>query len=267
MDFVQNIRMDYGAEIQYLQRTFSALRPEHLRPIRNIEDGDDIDFDRMIQAKVEQRVGRFSSKFYIRRNRQERDTVVAFLLDMSSSTNELAGPSGKRILTVEKEALVLISEAINALGDTFGIFGFSGYGREQVAFYIAKDFTAPWNESTCRKIGRMSWKMENRDGTAIRHCVHKLSQRPEKSKLLILLSDGKPLDCGSEEYSGSYAQGDTREALQQARTMGIRPFCITIDPYGQKYLGAMYGESNFIIIDSVDSLPIKISSIYRRLTR
>ena len=33
-----------------------------------------------------------------------------------------------------------------------------------------------------------------------------------------MLSDGKPLDCGCEQYSGPYAQNDVKKALQEART-------------------------------------------------
>jgi nitric oxide reductase activation protein len=192
---------------------------------------------------------------------------VAFLLDMSSSTNEVIAENAKRIIEVEKQALVLISEAVDALGDACAIYGFSGYGRSHVAFYVAKDFQDPWDDRIRARIGRISWKMENRDGAAIRHASQKLKAQPARVRLLILLSDGKPLDCGCDHYYDRYAQEDTRMALQEARAMGVHPFCITVDPKGQDYLKHMYGQVGYTVIDRVERLPDQLPTIYRRLTR
>ena len=267
LDFSNAVMAEYAVEIKRIRRVFEALRPEELRKYRGLEDGEDLDFDRLISARVSRRSGDSpTDRIYTRRLRQNRDTAVAFLLDMSSSTNELANTDGKRILDVEKEALVVISEAVEAIGDRFAIFGFSGYGRDQVAFYLAKELHQPWDDRAMERIGQMSWKMENRDGAAIRHCTERMRHWPARNKLLILLSDGKPLDCGCTQYSDQYAQRDTRAALQEARKVGIQPFCITVDPYGQDYLAEMYGKNGYIVIDRVESLPNKISRIYRKLT-
>ena len=80
---------------------------------------------------------------------------------------------------------------------------------------------------------------------------------------MILLSDGKPLD---KEYSGQYAIEDTRMALMEARKAGIHTFCITIDQEAADYLPKMYKHSNWIVLDDVNKLPVKISKIYGRLT-
>jgi nitric oxide reductase activation protein len=186
---------------------------------------------------------------------------------MSSSTNEVVNEQATRVIEVEKAALVLIAEAVDAIGDSCAIYGFSGYGRQQVAFYVAKDFEDPWNDTIRQRVGRISWKMENRDGAAIRHCTRKLSAAPGRVKLMLLLSDGKPLDCGCDHYSDRYAQEDTRVALQEARQAGIHPFCITIDPRGQEYLSRMYGEVGYTVIDRIEALPVRLPLIYRRLTR
>ena len=232
-----------------------------------MEDGDQIDFDSLIASRIAVKNGDSPDlAVYSRMNRQSRDTAVAFLLDMSSSTNELANETGKTILDVEKQALVVISEAVEAIGDQFAIYGFSGYGRDQVAFYIAKEVDDPWDDVARQRIGRMSWKMENRDGAAIRHCIEKMKRWHAKQKLIILLSDGKPLDCGCPQYIDRYAQIDTKQALQEANLVGIQTFCITVDPYGQDYLANMYGNRGYIVIDRIETLPQKIPLIYRRLT-
>ena len=267
LQFCSEVLSQYSTQIKQLRRVFEALRPDETRRYRGVDDGDELDFERLIEARISQRTGgSSSSNFYSRKIRRNRDTAVAFLLDMSSSTNELANEESKRIIDVEKEALVVISEAVEAIGDRFAVYGFSGYGRDQVAFYIAKDIDEHWNDNTRARVGEMSWKMENRDGAAIRHCTAKMSTWSERNRVLILLSDGKPLDCGCPQYSDDYAQQDTKMALKNAIKNGIQPFCITVDPYGQDYLQEMYGKAGYIVIDRIDRLPSVISKVYRRLT-
>jgi len=267
-DFVDEVMEEHGATIHWLRRRFEALRPQALQRIRGMVDGDFLDLDRVVDARVTRRAGGSpSDRLYGRHLRNRRDVAVAFLLDMSSSTNEVSSEAGRRIIEVEKQALVLISEAIDALGDACAIYGFSGYGRGHVAFYVAKDFDDPWDDRIRAPIGRMSWKMENRDGAAIRHAARRLQDHPARVHLLILLSDGKPLDCGCDHYYDRYAQEDTRVALQEARAMGVHPFCITVDPRGQDYLEDMYGQVGFLVIDRIERLPDRLPLIYRRLTR
>jgi nitric oxide reductase NorD protein len=266
--FVEQVRRDHGPLIAQVRRSFEALRPEALRIERGVTDGDEIDIDRAVNALVERRAGGSpDDRIYTRRHRNDRDVAVAFLVDLSSSTNELAGAHGKRIIDVEKEALVVIAEAVDAIGDACAIYGFSGYGRDQVAFYVAKDFDDGWDDKVRERVGRMSWKMENRDGAAIRHATVRLNAHPARVKLLLILSDGKPLDCGCDHYADRYAHDDTRMALTEARKKGIHPFCITVDPAGQQYLERMYGEGGYTVIDRVEGLPRRLPLIYRRMTR
>lgn len=267
-DFVRRVQDEHGALIGRIRRAFEALRPDATRRVRGLPDGDQIDLDAAIQSRIQRKAGGTGSdRVYTRRQRQERDVAVAFLVDMSSSTNEVVNAENKRVIEVEKEALVLICEAIDAIGDRCAIWGFSGYGRDQVAFYVAKELDEPFSQTVRERIGRISWKMENRDGAAIRHAVHRLSQDRARVKLLLLLSDGKPLDCGCDHYADRYAQEDTRAALAEARQAGVYPFCITVDPSGPAYLGAMYGEVGYTVIDRVERLPERLPLIYRRLTR
>ena len=266
--FVAGVRDTHGPLISQVRRAFEALRPDALRRQRGLVDGDEIDLDRAILERIEARAGAaVDGRIYQRRRRRDRDVAVAFLVDMSSSTNEVVRKGGKRVIEVEKEALVLTAEAVDAIGDACAIWGFSGYGRDEVAFYVAKGFSDSWDDRTCERVGRISWKMENRDGAAIRHATHRMMEWPARVRLLVLLSDGRPLDCGCDHYSDRYAQEDTRMALQEARQAGIHPFCITVDPAGHSYLRRMYGEGAFTVISDVEALPERLTRIYRRLTR
>jgi nitric oxide reductase activation protein len=265
-EFVDEVMRRERHHIDALRRRFEALRPQGLVRVRNLEDGEDLDIDRVVEDHVARRAGaQRSTRLYTRHQREERDVAIAFLLDMSSSTNESADGTSRRIIEVEKEALIVTAEALAAIGDAFAIWGFSGYGRDHVAFYSAKEFDDAFDDRARERIGRMTFKMENRDGAAIRHATTKLLAYPARQRLLFLLSDGKPLDCGCDHYYDRYAQDDTKVALREARKAGVHPFCITVDPTGPQYLARMYGEVAYTVIDRVGALPSRVLNVYRRL--
>jgi nitric oxide reductase activation protein len=135
-----------------------------------------------------------------------------------------------------------------------------------VTFDVFKDFGERLDDRVRGRIGAMTHRMENRDGAAIRHATRRLQEIDASTRLLILLSDGKPLDCGCDHYLGPYAQSDTRMALREAMERKVHPFCITVDPKGEDYLHELYGAVRFAVIDSVDDLPSRLPAIYKRLT-
>ena len=49
-------------------------------------------------------------------------------------------------------------------------------------------------------------------------------------------------------------------------TKGVHPFCITIDDQASDYLPRMYGCSNYVMVEDVRELPVRVSDIYRKLT-
>ncbi len=271
--FVEYVRSFYGPLISSIKYQFQLLRPEALKRIRGEIDGEDFDLQAVIDYALDRRTcGRVSERLYIRHLRKQRDVAVSFLLDMSSSTARTVAPGGggrgraaKRIIDIEKEGLVLMSEALEAVGDLYSIQGFTSEGRHQVKFYIVKDFSEPYGSEVESRIGGITYQNNTRLGAAIRHATARLVQQTAQTKLLIVLSDGRPYD---HDYGDSrYAREDTKVALQQARIDGVTPFCITIDRESELQLRDMYGEIGYTIIDDVLSLPERLPGIYRRLTQ
>jgi nitric oxide reductase NorD protein len=177
-------------------------------------------------------------------------------------------PHGRRIIDVEKEALVVMAEALESIGDEYAVYGFSGYGRENVEFFIVKDVEERYSEVVRRRIDALKPHRSTRMGPAIRHTVQKLQSRPARLKTLILLSDGYPqdFDYGKDRRAKDYGIQDTKVALQEARRKGIHTFCITVDREGKSYLPEMCGEDHFIVIENVARLPQLLPKIYRGLT-
>ncbi len=243
--------------LKKIRREFQMLKPEGFTRRKRQYDGDDIDLEAVVEYWVDRKVGLSpSEKNYTLHQKKKRDIAVAFLIDMSRSTKGAT-------IELEKEALIIMSEALNEVGDAFAVFGFSGDNRDNVDYFRIKAFDDPYDNPVKKRISAITDRFENRDGTAIRHTIHKLRRRSERTKLLILLSDGKPVD---KEYAGAYAIEDTRLALKEARHYGIRTFCITVDRTAAEYLPRMYSHSSWTVIDEVNKLPEKITRIYRILT-
>ena len=198
-----------------------------------------------------------TDRLFVKLHKLERNIAVMFMVDMSGSTKGW-------INDAEREALALLCEALETLGDRYAIYGFSGMTRKRCEVYRVKSFDDPYDDDVKARISGIRPKDYTRMGVTIRHLSYLLNQVEARTKLLITLSDGKPDDY--DTYRGAYGIEDTRMALIEAKRSGIHPFCITIDNEARDYLPHMYGAVNYAVIDEVRKLPLKVSDIYRRLT-
>lgn len=271
--FVDDTKERHKGVISSIRHQFQLMKPENLTRVTNEVDGEEFDLNAVIDYVIDRRAdGQQSERIYTKRLRRRRDVAVSFLLDQSSSTARTIGRHplqpytrpGRRIIEIEKEGLVLMSEALEAVGDVYSINGFTSEGRRNVKFYVVKDFNEKYNDEVKRRIGGINYQNNTRLGAAIRHATAKLAKQDARTRLLIVLSDGRPYD---HDYGDArYAREDTREALRQAKNEGITPFCITIDRESEAELRDLYGEVGYTIIDDVLSLPERLPGIYRRLT-
>ena len=272
-NFVDQTKERHKGVISSIRHQFQLMKPENLTRVANEVDGEEFDLNAVIDYVIDRRAdGQQSERIYTKRLRRRRDVAVSFLLDQSSSTARTIGRHplqpytrpGRRIIEIEKEGLVLMSEALEAVGDVYSINGFTSEGRRNVKFYVVKDFNEKYSDEVKRRIGGITYQNNTRLGAAIRHATAKLSKQDARTRLLIVLSDGRPYD---HDYGDArYAREDTREALRQAKNEGITPFCITIDRESEAELRDLYGEIGYTIIDDVLSLPERLPGIYRRLT-
>jgi nitric oxide reductase activation protein len=247
-------------------------------------------------------------KVYRRRQRRARSVAAVFLLDMSASTDDVVkelapagtpppqvsppprlydfsgfvqddqaympsrvpvvSPPRRRIIDVEKEALVLMAEALEGLGDIYGVYGFSGYGRDQVDFFVIKEFKERYDVRVQGRIAAIKPHRSTRMGPAIRHAIYKFTLQEARVKLLLLLSDGYPqdFDYGKDRKSKEYGIQDTTRALHETRRQGIQTFCLTVDPAGHEYLRAMCPDQQYLVLDDIASLPKELPKVYRSLT-
>lgn len=272
-EFVEQTRERHRGVISSIRHQFQLMKPEELTRVTNELDGEEFDLNAVIDYVIDRKAdGQQSERLYTKRLRRQRDVAVSFLLDQSSSTARTIGRHplqpytrpGRRIIEIEKEGLVLMSEALEAVGDAYSINGFTSEGRRNVKFYVVKDFAEKYSDEVKQRIGGINFQNNTRLGAAIRHAAAKLAKQTARTRLLIVLSDGRPYD---HDYGDArYAREDTREALRQAKIQGITPFCITIDRESEAELKDLYGDIGYTIIDDVLTLPERMPGIYRRLT-
>src|SRR5690606_6934728 len=148
-NFVELARSRYRGVITSIRHQFQMMKPENLTRTKREIDGEDYDLEALIEMMIDRRTsGPMNENIYIKRLRKQRDVAVSLLLDQSSSTartitrNPLQPYTypGRRIIEIEKEGLVLMSEALEAVGDVYSINGFTSEGRRNVKFYVVKDF-------------------------------------------------------------------------------------------------------------------------------
>ena len=290
----------YHGLVMETRRQFELMRPESFKRIKRLEDGEELDLDLALEFYVDKKAGVGpQARIYSRRNKVERDVAVAFLLDMSASTDEeiekrppnyddaddfdgdprkyfqwLAARRAesaldppKRIIDLEKESTVLIVEALEAIGDAYGIYGFSGYGRDNVEFHVIKNLEEQMSDTIRKRIDKIEPIRSTRMGPAIRHTIHKLDEYPAKVKILILVSDGRPQDhgYGRDRTEKEYAVHDTKQALLEAKRKGITPFLITVDKEGHDYLKQMCDDIGYEVVDDLETLPRRLPTLYRHL--
>lgn len=257
-EWVDEVRRRHAHLIRSIRRRFEALRGED-KPQKRQFDGEEIDLDAQVEARADRKGGTEPSpRLFIHRRRIERSLAVMFMVDMSGSTKGWVNDA-------ERESLVLLCEAIEALGDSYAIYGFSGWTRTHCDIYPVKRFADRYDAATRQRIAGIEARDYTRMGVAVRHLSGLLVRQNTRHKLLVTLSDGRPDDYG-DEYRGRYGIEDTRRALLEAREKGIRSYCVTIDRHGADYLPQLYGPAHYSVIDDAKKLPQKIAEIYRKLT-
>ncbi|MEZ4502122.1 MAG: hypothetical protein R3C39_05820 [Dehalococcoidia bacterium] len=300
LDYYEDTLRRHHGLVMDTRRQFELMRPETFRKIKRLEDGEEVDLDLAIEFRVDKKAGVGPlGRIYWRRNKIERDVAVAFLLDMSASTDEeiekqrpkydqdddfdddprkyfqwLAQRRAKqaleppqRIVDLEKESAVLIIEALESIGDSYGIYGFSGYGRDNVEYYVIKDLDETLGDPVRRRIDKIEPIRSTRMGPAVRHTIDKLNNFDAKVKILILVSDGRPQDhgYGRDRTEKEYAVHDTHQALLEAKRSGITPFLITVDKEGHDYLKQMCDDIGYEVVDNIEDLPRRLPTLYRTL--
>lgn len=174
----------------------------------------------------------------------------------------------KRILDIEREAVLMLATALEDLGDLYAIFGFSGYGHDNVEIEVAKEFNQALNPHIVNSLASLKPMRSTRMGPAIRHASWYLQNTGTAMKLLLVISDGFPQDhdYGPDRSSHEYGIQDTSKALQEAHMEGIQTFCVTVDRSGHDYLRKMCADQRYLVIEEAKELAFALQKVYQQLS-
>lgn len=252
----------HRAHLDGIRRQFEALRPERVR-LRRQADGDDLDIDACVQGRADLRAGGFLREgLYESRRPGRRSIAVSLLVDASGSTDGFIG-DGRRVIDVEREAVLLVCVALQGLGEPFSVLAFSGEGPHGVTARMLKDFDEPYRHEVALRIAGLEPEHYTRAGAAIRHATALLMRQPAEHRLLLVLSDGKPNDA--DRYDGRFGVEDLRQSVTEARLQGVFPFCLTVDLQAPGYLPKVFGPDNYAVLQAPERLPMVLLEWTRRL--
>ncbi|HET9080192.1 MAG TPA: VWA domain-containing protein [Trebonia sp.] len=249
-----------------LRRVIEAMQPQGVQRLRKQEDGDEVDINAAVSAMTDIHLGRQPDPRIMMRNvRHVRDLSVLVLIDVSESTNDAVRGSDATVLELAREATVLLSDALDKIGDPFAIHGFDSDGRHDVEYFRYKDFGDPYDHKAKAHLAGMTGQLSTRMGAALRHASSILGRRPSRKKLLLVLTDGEPSD--NDVRDPQYLRQDAKKAVEEAAARGIATFCLSLDPRADEYVSRIFGMRNYLVVDHIERLPEKLPLLYVGLTR
>lgn len=248
--------------LQQIRRQFELLRAGRSRLRKQVE-GDEIDLDAYLESQADFRAGLpLAQGLYQTQRRVERELAIVLLVDVSGSTDSWVA-AHRRIIDVEREALLLVCVALEGLSQPYAVQAFSGEGPEHVTIRNVKSFDERFAAPVAQRISSLEPEQYTRVGAAVRHATALLMGQPARHRLLLLLSDGKPNDV--DQYSGRYGVEDLRQAVAEAKLQGVSPFCVTVDRQAAGYLPFVFGAGHYALLTRPELLPMALLDWLRRL--
>jgi nitric oxide reductase NorD protein len=263
-EWVDRTLHEYRSIAALVRRRFEMLSSQRMRLRKQLE-GDEVDVDAYIDACADFRAGLTMPQALYQTCRQaRRDMASLLLVDVSGSTDGWIAAQ-KRVIDVEREALLLVSIALQGMREPYSVVSFSGEGPHGVQLRLVKSFEEEFGPAVARRIARLEPQHYTRAGAAIRHATSMLMGQPARHRLLMLLSDGKPNDI--DAYEGRYGVEDTRQAVTEARLQGINSFCLTVDRQAPNYLPGVFGTGQYALLPRPEMLPTVLLEWMKRLVQ
>lgn len=181
------------------------------------------------------------------------DMAISVLVDHSGSMR------GERIYASMKAAM-LLHDFATGIGIPVSVAGHRCPSGRHVEYIVYTDFDQ-FSDNDRYRLAKMRAGGCNRDGAAIEISAKRLEERPEKLKLLIVISDGQPNDDG---YGGEAAVEDIKSIISKYRRKGVEIIGAAIGD-DKEEISAIYGDG-FLDIDDLSAFPkIMTKLVQKRL--
>jgi nitric oxide reductase NorD protein len=233
---------------------------------RRQPQGDDIDLDALIEARVELMAGSAPNEaLFIDNLRRRRDLSVLLLLDVSGSSAEPA-EGGKTVHEQQRAAAASLALALHELGDRVALYAYHSQGRASVSVMPVKRFGEDPGATVLQRLGGLEPGAYSRLGAAIRHGTAVLQDHGGTPRqLLVVLSDGLAYDHG---YEPAYGAADARRALGEARNQGVGCLCLSGGASTDAdALKRVFGSSAHATLSAPEQLSQVIGPLFRSAIR
>lgn len=184
---------------------------------------------------------------------EEPSLAVALRIDQSASMNAFGR------LEAAKRAAIAVYEFCEASGIPLLIYGDTAdrSPKEKMSLYVYIDWAEPKlnDKHSLMAIESVS---NNRDGMALQILAEKLLKAPQKTKLLISLSDGQPKAL--PDYTGQAAVDDMKDLIHKYSRRGVLFLAAAIGQ-DKETICDIYGSERFMDITNLKSLPAQLVQV------
>lgn len=204
------------------------------------------------------RVAAQDLRYFSRKRPPEEDPSLAVALRIDES----ASMSAFGRLEAAKQAAIALYEFCHGCNIPVMIYGDTAdrSRMEQISLYSYVDFDSR-NPDEKYSLVCMQGRSNNRDGMAIRILADRLVKVPQKTKLLISISDGQPK--AMPDYTGDLAVADMKKTLQEYRRQGILFLAAAIGQ-DKEIISDIYGSGYTLDMTDLKQLPARLVQIIAR---
>jgi nitric oxide reductase NorD protein len=243
-----------------VRRAFEALE-QLRRPRSRLPHGSEVDIDALVERYASLRAGHEGpSHLYIERRRVAFDMATVLLLDLSSSSD--AWINGRRVLDVERPALVAVADVLDELGAPFAVGGFFSHTHRDCRYVDFKGFDDDWPAARATLFA-VEPQGYTRMGPALRHATTLLETAQVTRRTVLLLTDGRPTDY--DRYEGRYGVTDVKKACDEAHARGVRVVALAVTDRRRPHLAAMFGEPGYEALSDPSEIAGRLAALEARL--
>jgi nitric oxide reductase NorD protein len=224
-------------------------------------DGAEVDIDAVVDRFACLRAGHTpSDRLYVARRRCAHEVAAVILLDASLSTDGWV--AGRRVLDVEREAVLVLGESLRGLHDDLAVITFSSHTRRDCRVSVVKGSREPWAQAWSR-LAAIAPAGYTRMGPALRHATAMLQKSAARRRLLLLVSDGRPTDY--DRYEGRYGVEDVAMAVREAESARVTVHALAVDAQARGHFTEMFGRGRFAVMARPEALVEAMGEAIARL--
>lgn len=260
--YADSVFLKHRFTMLQLKRKMYALVQDRILKKR-VANGDTVDIDAVVDlyadlcAKVTP-----SELLYIRSQREISNMTLFFLMDLSLSTDSWV--NGNRVLDVERESLLLFSNALECLDIPFEMGAFYSRTRNQCKFIRIKSLKESLQQTKDR-LGALEPIGYTRIGPALRHTGMILDKVKSKQKWIILFTDAHPNDY--DRYEGKYGTEDVHQAVKELKQKGIFVHTLAIGTDEKPVIPKMMREASYQMLADPKGLTDSLHRFFAKAIR